>query len=161
MIDIKSAIPHREPFLFVDEIVSISQNEIVAKKTFRIEDNSFYRGHYPAIPITPGVILCESVFQAAAVLLSQQTKIDVSNQLTDNIDANYNKQRTIKSVPVLSKIESARFKSVARPGEQLQITVNLLEQIGKFSILTGVIKKTGHTTVLKIKFTLGYADLEK
>ena len=148
MIDILSVIPHRDPFLFVDEIVSISETEILAKKIFSFEKNQFYRGHYPENPITPGVILCESVFQTAAVLLSQK-QIDSKHIPTDN---------SKKLVPVLSKIENARFKSIVRPGEELLISVTLLEQIGKFSILSGVIKKHDNTIVLRINFTLGYVE---
>ena len=50
-------IPHRPPFLFVDEIVSESPDSLVARRTFRA-DEDFYKGHYPGAPITPGVILC-------------------------------------------------------------------------------------------------------
>ena len=58
-------IPHRPPFLFVDEIVSHDDLGLVAKRTWRAEED-FYRGHYPGAPITPGVLLCEAVFQTAA-----------------------------------------------------------------------------------------------
>ena len=50
--DVKALIPHRPPFLFVDEIVSETAEGLVAKRTWRA-DEDFYRGHYPNAPITP------------------------------------------------------------------------------------------------------------
>ena len=65
---IEAAIPHRAPFLLIDEIVSQSENEIHCRKTFTGEE-FWYAGHYPAFPLTPGVLLCEAAMQAGAVLL--------------------------------------------------------------------------------------------
>ena len=67
---IKAAIPHREPFLLLDEIVEQTDARIVCRKTFT-GDEFWYRGHYPDFPITPGVLLCEAAMQAGAVLLSK------------------------------------------------------------------------------------------
>ena len=67
---IKAAIPHREPFLLIDEIVEQSENRIVCRKTFT-GDEFWYAGHYPKFPLTPGVLLCEAAMQAGAVLLSK------------------------------------------------------------------------------------------
>jgi 3-hydroxyacyl-[acyl-carrier-protein] dehydratase len=67
---ILSLIPHRPPFLFVDEIVSESADGLVARRTFRAEED-FYQGHYPGAPITPGVLLCEAVFQTGALYMAR------------------------------------------------------------------------------------------
>ena len=58
-IAVTDLIPHRPPFLFVDEIVSEAPGTLTAKRTWRAEED-FYRGHYPNAPITPGVLLCEA-----------------------------------------------------------------------------------------------------
>ena len=68
--EIHAAIPHRPPFLLVDEIVERGDDRIVCRKTFR-EDEWYFAGHYPAFPIAPGVLLCEAAMQAGAILLSQ------------------------------------------------------------------------------------------
>src|SRR5687768_7101600 len=68
---ILAAIPHRPPFLFLDEIVEQSADRIVCRRNFTTKE-FFYQGHYPSFPLTPGVILCEAALQAGAVLLSQQ-----------------------------------------------------------------------------------------
>ena len=69
LAEIHAAIPHREPFLLLDEIVERDERRIVCRKTFR-GDEYFYAGHYPGFPLTPGVLLCEAAMQAGAVLLS-------------------------------------------------------------------------------------------
>src|SRR5436305_13549646 len=69
LAEIKAAIPHREPFLLIDEIVSRDETRIVCRKRFT-GDEYFFAGHYPNFPLTPGVLLCEAAMQAGAVLLS-------------------------------------------------------------------------------------------
>ena len=59
-------LPQKEPFLFVDEVLEVSDEHIVACFTFR-EDHDFYRGHFPGRPVTPGVILLESLAQVGVV----------------------------------------------------------------------------------------------
>jgi len=61
--EVEKLIPHRPPFLFVDEIVSHQGETLTARRTWRA-DEDFYKGHYPGAPITPGVLLSEAVFQA-------------------------------------------------------------------------------------------------
>jgi 3-hydroxyacyl-[acyl-carrier-protein] dehydratase len=63
---ILAAIPHRAPFRFIDEILEVDEHHIVAAYRFP-EDADFYRGHFPGNPITPGVILLETMAQAAVV----------------------------------------------------------------------------------------------
>ena len=60
----------------MDEIVSQTGDTLVARRTWRAEED-FYKGHYPGAPITPGVLLCESVFQAGALLLGSKFAVGV------------------------------------------------------------------------------------
>ena len=64
--DILAAVPQQEPFRFIDEILEIDDQHVVASYRFRA-DRDFYRGHFPGRPITPGVILIEAMAQAALV----------------------------------------------------------------------------------------------
>ena len=60
---ILAALPHRAPFRFVDEILAVDDESIVAAHTFR-SDADYYRGHFPGHPVTPGVLILEAMAQA-------------------------------------------------------------------------------------------------
>jgi 3-hydroxyacyl-[acyl-carrier-protein] dehydratase len=107
---IKSAIPHREPFLLIDEIVEQTDNHIVCRKKFTGEE-FWYQGHYPSFPLTPGVLLCEAAMQAGAVLLAKL--------VADNLDY----------VPVVSRMNNVKFKTMIRPGDTVTLEVRLTEQL--------------------------------
>ena len=64
--EVLALVPQQEPFRFIDEIVELDDEHIVARYTFR-PDADFYRGHFPGNPITPGVILTETMAQAGVV----------------------------------------------------------------------------------------------
>ena len=64
--EVLALVPQQEPFRFIDEILELDSEHIVAAYTFR-EDADFYRGHFPGNPITPGVILIETMAQAGVV----------------------------------------------------------------------------------------------
>jgi 3-hydroxyacyl-[acyl-carrier-protein] dehydratase len=112
---IKAAIPHREPFLLLDEIVDQSDSRIICRKTFT-GDEFWYRGHYPHFPITPGVLLCEAAMQAGAVLLSAALKGDGSGASQD-------------AVPVATRANNVQFKQMVRPGDTIEIETELVERV--------------------------------
>ena len=64
--EVLTMVPQQEPFRFIDEIVELDSEHIVAQYTFP-ESSDFYRGHFPGNPITPGVILIETAAQAGVV----------------------------------------------------------------------------------------------
>ncbi|MEZ4332315.1 MAG: FabA/FabZ family ACP-dehydratase [Myxococcota bacterium] len=64
--DVLALVPQQAPFRFIDEIVELDRDHVVARYTFP-PDADFYRGHFPGNPITPGVILVETAAQAAVV----------------------------------------------------------------------------------------------
>lgn len=91
--DILALLPQQQPFRFLDEIVEVDDEHIVAAYRFR-EDHDFYRGHFPGKPVTPGVILIEAMAQAAVVahgiyILARETSLDeVRRTLSFFTDAN-------------------------------------------------------------------------
>ena len=123
---IEAWLPHREPFLFLDRIVALEPEASPPALTaeWRVPaEADFFRGHYPGNPITPGVILCEHAFQAAAVLLCARGAA---------FGAAFHGGR---DVPVLARIEKARFRRLVRPGETLTTRVTLVESVGPASFL--------------------------
>jgi len=76
-----SILPYDSPFLFVEELVSFDEKEIVGKFTYR-EDLPFYRGHFKNNPVTPGVILTETMAQIGLVCLG----IVIMHQESKNLD---------------------------------------------------------------------------
>jgi 3-hydroxyacyl-[acyl-carrier-protein] dehydratase len=98
--EVEKLIPHRPPFLFVDEIVSHEGEVLVAKRTWRA-DEDFYKGHYPGAPITPGVLLSESVFQTGACLMAKLMAGAAGQG---------------GGVPLLSKVSDIRFRLPVYPG---------------------------------------------
>ena len=128
MEEIHRRIPHRPPFLFIDKIIDITETGATASFSVRA-DLPFFEGHYPGNPIMPGVLLCESVFQTGAIFLADYLK----NQSLKDEDV----------TPVLSRIRDARFKRMVLPGDEIEISVSLKDQIGQFYNLTGEIKNKG------------------
>jgi len=83
--EILAELPQKPPFLFVDEILEIDDQEIVAAYRFR-KDHDFYRGHFPGNPVTPGVILVEAMAQVGVValgihLFAQQVGIEEARKV--------------------------------------------------------------------------------
>ena len=66
--EIKKYLPHREPFLFVDEVININKNSDIHAKKFISEDEYFLQGHFPNNPIFPGVIIIEALGQVSGIL---------------------------------------------------------------------------------------------
>ncbi len=122
--EIEQAIPHRPPFLLVDEIIDRGEDWILCRKTFR-EDEWFYAGHYPEFPITPGVLLCEAAMQAGAILLSHRETPPEGG------------------IPVAAGLNNVRFRRMVRPGDTIEIEVKLTNRISKAWFLSAKVSCAG------------------
>ena len=131
-------IPHRQPFLWVDSVKEISDNHLVAHKYIDPELEVF-QGHYPHHPIMPGVLLCEAVFQAGALLISEMSSENNVNSLMS------------AKVPVLTRIQNAKFKREVYPGDSITIDVSLLERMSNAWFMKGKILVDGKIAV-KVDF---------
>jgi 3-hydroxyacyl-[acyl-carrier-protein] dehydratase len=125
---INSAIPHREPFLLIDEIVEQTENRILCRKRFT-GDEFWYAGHYPNFPLTPGVLLLESAMQAGAVLLAHMF------------------EKNLETVPVVSRINNVKFKQMVRPGDTIDLDVTLKEQLAGAYFMQASVRLDGKTAV--------------
>jgi 3-hydroxyacyl-[acyl-carrier-protein] dehydratase len=136
-------LPHRPPFLFVDELVSLEGQTAVVRLHVRPEFD-FFRGHYPSNPIMPGVIISEAVFQAGSVLLRKLEEAGVDTAPPG-------------TVPVLTRIQDARFRSVVRPGDVLTIEVTLKERTSRFFFMHGAVR-VDERRVMSVDFSVALAD---
>lgn len=103
--DIKRYLPHREPFLFIDEVVDIKDNEIIHAKKIISEDEYFLEGHFPGNPIFPGVIIIEALGQASGILGF----------------TTMNKTPEEGSIYVLAGVDKVRFRRRVRPGDTIDL----------------------------------------
>jgi 3-hydroxyacyl-[acyl-carrier-protein] dehydratase len=145
MESIEQLIPHRPPFLFVDEIIAVGDDTMTTRRRVRPEED-FFKGHYPGNPIMPGVLICESVFQSGCAMVSRQmaaTKDDLA-----------------RYTPVLARISDVRFKSIVKPGDELIIDVRLKERLGRFLFLSGSVQTADHRKVLTVSFGVALLDKE-
>lgn len=125
---IYDAIPHREPFLLVDEIVQQTDSRIVCTKTFTGRED-FFAGHYPGYPLVPGVLLCEAAMQCGAILLSRHFA-EMEGR-----------------VPVATRINDVRFKRMVRPGEILTMEIELVERLADAFFLKAKVSVDGKVAV--------------
>ncbi len=105
--DILKILPHRYPFLLIDRVLELKRKErIVAIKNVTINE-PFFNGHFPGLPIMPGVLIVEAIAQAGGALLLTEVE--------DRSD----------KVMVFTGIERARFRKPVSPGDQLRMEVEL------------------------------------
>ena len=106
--EIMGFLPHRYPFLLIDRIVEFEPGKrVVAIKNVTINE-PFFQGHFPELPIMPGVLVVEALAQAGAIIMMQAIP-DRKSKLA-----------------VFSGIERAKFRRSVVPGDQLRIEVDVL-----------------------------------
>jgi len=104
---INEILPHREPFLMLDEIVACTPHESITAIKNVTADEPHFAGHFPGNPVMPGVLIIEAMAQAGGVLSH------ISNG-----------DLVPKPLYFLARIEDARFRRPVVPGEQLLIRVD-------------------------------------
>jgi len=107
-------IPHRDPFLFVDEIIECIPGEKVVATWTLTGDEAFFAGHFPGRPTLPGVLMCEAIAQTGAIAL-----------LTD--------ERYAGKLPLFGGLDGARFRRQVGPGDTLTLEV----EMGRLSARAG------------------------
>ncbi len=116
---IRGLLPHREPFLLVDEVLEIEPGRrLVALKHVRAEEH-YFAGHFPGAPVMPGVLIIEAMAQAGALLLFREVP-----------------DRASKLV-FFAGIDSARFRAPVFPGDDLRLEIDVISFRNTRSKMTG------------------------
>jgi 3-hydroxyacyl-[acyl-carrier-protein] dehydratase len=136
---IEAIIPHRDPFLFLDEVVELQPgSRVVARKSVRTGE-WFFPGHFPGRPIMPGVIMVEALAQAGAVAVL-------------SVEENRGK------LALFAGIDDVRFRRIVEPGDELTLTCELDAVRGPI----GRGKVTAHVgDELAVRGTLTFAMAER
>ena len=109
--EIKLLIPHRDPFLFVDECEVIEPGEYGISKKFFSEDEYFFKGHFPENPIVPGVIIVEAMAQTAGIVVSYKLR-----------------EYKEKSVLFMS-VNKAKFRKPILPNDHVNFEVKFINSV--------------------------------
>lgn len=110
-------LPHRDPFLFVDELIAADDTGGLGKYTFTMEKNEFFKGHFPFFPIVPGVVLVEAMCQVAGCALVARNLLPKGN-----------------AAFILGSIDKVRFRRPVRPGDTLTTVVTNVKVMSKLGV---------------------------
>lgn len=134
-------IPQREPFLFIEKIIDRTEGSITTSKKLTGEED-FFRGHFPGRPVFPGVLMCEAVFQTGALLMALRGEAAGNSKTA-----------------LVTRIQGTKFKNMAKPGDELQITVDFVEMLANAAFMKGKITAS-NKTIMTIEFAATLIDNE-
>jgi len=104
--EIESILPHREPFLLIDEVVEFEVGKrVVARRKVR-EDEYYFAGHFPGRPVMPGVLILEAMAQTGAVAVLAQ-------------------EENRGKIAYFAGVDDCRFKRIVEPGDELELVCEL------------------------------------
>lgn len=117
--EIAAVLPHRYPFLMVDRIVEIGEDNIVGLKNVTANEPHF-TGHFPGYPVMPGVLIIEAMAQVAGILVGKMAP------------------HTRGKIMFLASVENAKFRKPVVPGDQLRIAMKMVRLKHSVAKIQGV-----------------------
>ena len=144
MIDIQGileVLPHRYPLLLVDRVLEMGDGRVLAVKNVTFNEPHF-QGHFPGVPVMPGVLVVEAMAQAGAVMMLQ----DVPDRHDKLI--------------YFTGIDKCRFRRPVVPGDQLLLEVTVLKRRARFAVLRGV-ARVGDELVAEAELSSAMVDRPK
>ncbi|MDD7186097.1 MAG: 3-hydroxyacyl-ACP dehydratase FabZ [Ruminococcus sp.] len=113
---IMEIIPHRDPFLLIDEVLEMEVGVRIKARKYIKEEDFWFKGHFPDYPVTPGVLMIEMLAQAGAVCM-------------------LSKPQYKGKIALFAGIDKAKFRKQVKPGDVLDLEVEIIRE--KLSIGTG------------------------
>lgn len=117
---VEALLPHRAPFLLVDEVLEANADDYIKVLKKVNEDDPVFKGHFPGFPVYPGVLIIEAMAQASGLLTTYTT-----GELSVDADKLY----------YFAGIENARFKGMVKPGDELILKVEHISEKGNFTVV--------------------------
>ena len=134
-------LPHRYPFLLIDRVLELTDERVLCLKNVTFNE-PYFQGHFPGVPVMPGVLQVEAMAQAGGILASRAVSFDASTH-----------------VMLFMAIDAVKFRKAVTPGDQLHIEVVPLRK-GKIFKMKGEIKVDGNV-VSSAEFLAGLAEKSK
>lgn len=125
---IKEIIPHREPFLLIDEVIGLEPGKKCIARTYIQKEDFWFEGHFPQYPVTPGVLMIEMLAQTGAVCAG-------------TVPENKGK------LGLFAKIDNAKFRRPVVPGDVLTLEVEMVKLRGSVGVAKGVATVNGEKAV--------------
>ncbi len=134
---IKTMLPHRYPFLLVDRVLEFEpKKRLVALKNVTVNEN-FFNGHFPTRPVMPGVLIIESMAQAAGLVMLAE-------------------EEHKGKIPYFTGIDNARFRRTIVPGDQIIIEIDIIRLKGNVGRAKAVAKVEDQiATEAELMFVMG------
>lgn len=129
--EIQALLPHRFPFLLLDRVIELEPGKrAVAIKNVTISE-PFFQGHFPSMPIMPGVLIIEAMAQLGGVLLMQKADSD-------------NPGHNGEKLALLTGVDKVRFRRKVIPGDQLRLEAEILRIHGVMGKIRTSASVDGH-----------------
>ena len=117
--DIEAIIPHRDPFLLIDEITSLEVLKSGVGIKYVREDESYFKGHFPGKPVMPGVLIIESLAQTGAVVILSHPDYH-------------------QKIAYFAGLKQVKFRRPVEPGDVLKLDVEITRIKGSFGFGKGL-----------------------